>query len=384
MMLGKPFVLILFVTVGRVGATEWSLVNIIRHGERTDNTSDIHLSYHGKWRAEYIARCASKQTPSLAFPLGPPTHLLASLRPLKSVRPYETLKPLSDSLKVELENDIGMADVEKFEHFVQGLPAGATAMVAWQHWWITWLLKAVYPNAPGYPDFCPYSQWSDLPEYTHARCYDILFQLVIKRDHAEDPWHVTAFSMMNMGFDGKEGAECMSAFGEDTNPTKWKQAPAPKGSVHLQPSYEKQCDPWCDPDVHLPGKSPSHCYASSCQRCDWCAGQPGNPPPPPTALFATAMLAAAPSELDALDDSFDGGSKQPAAVPVGAAGGAMLVLATIGTVGVLALAIKAGAIVHRTALHHAPLLQDESTQFWERAASRPELEEKDTVPYVAA
>lgn len=30
------------------------------------------------------------------------------------------------------------------------------------------------------------------------------------------------------------------------------------------------------------GRSPSHCYASSCQKCEWCVGQPGNDAPPST------------------------------------------------------------------------------------------------------
>jgi len=52
-----------------------------------------------------------------------------------------------------------MADTERFVQYIFGLPAGATAMISWQHWWITWLLKTLYPNAPAFPNYCPYSQW---------------------------------------------------------------------------------------------------------------------------------------------------------------------------------------------------------------------------------
>lgn len=167
----------LLLVASSLARSEWALVNIIRHGERTDNASNPHLSFHGVRRARYIARCASQSDPSMAFPLGPPTHLLASLRPEKSVRPLETLEPLAAELDLHLGNNVNMADTERFIQFVHGLPSGATALIAWQHWWITWLLKAVYPNAPAYPDYCPYSQWSDLPEYTHGRCYDIVYQV---------------------------------------------------------------------------------------------------------------------------------------------------------------------------------------------------------------
>ncbi len=221
---------------------QWALVNIIRHGERTDNMSNIHLSYHGVRRAHYISRCASQPEPSMAFPLGPPTHLLASLRPMKSTRPFETLKPTAQSLDLHLGNNVNMADTERFVQFLHGLPSGATALIAWQHWWITWLLKAVYPNAPAFPDYCPYSQWSDLPEYTHGRCYDIVFQLVLKRPTAEDFWHVTSLSMMNMGFGGEDDSPCASAFGPHTNPTSWHQKPAQKGAIGLPKLRLTHCD----------------------------------------------------------------------------------------------------------------------------------------------
>eukprot|EP00931_Biecheleriopsis_adriatica_P075523 TRINITY_DN4936_c0_g1_i1.p1 TRINITY_DN4936_c0_g1~~TRINITY_DN4936_c0_g1_i1.p1 ORF type:complete len:360 (-),score=37.33 TRINITY_DN4936_c0_g1_i1:58-1137(-) len=279
-----------------VAAEEWAIVNIIRHGERTEDPNNPHLAPDGVQRSEYIARCASQSAPSLAFPLGPPTQLLASVRPHKSVRPFETLLPLAKKMDLHLGNNVYMADTERFIEYVHGLPAGATALISWQHWWITWLLISVYPDAPPYPNYCPYSEWQDLPNYTHGRCYDILFQLVLKRPSSEMNWHVTAMSMMNMGFNGHSDSPCSSAFEPHSNPTQWHQPPAPKGAIGLPDIHLSKCEHWCDPDVHLPGKSPSHCYASSCQKCLWCIGQPGNVEHP--------IL------MNELEDNFDGGRIQ--------------------------------------------------------------------------
>ena len=123
--------------------------------------------------------------------------------------------------------------------------------------------------------------------------------------------------MMNMGFDGQVNGTCASAFAVHTNPTAWHQQPAPKGAIGLPPIHVTHCERWCDPSVHLPGASPSHCYASSCQKCDWCKGQPGNQPPPPAPgpmQPGLSVLAVHPptavERSNDLDDSFDGGLPQ--------------------------------------------------------------------------
>ena len=289
--------------------TEWAIVNLIRHGERTDNKTNIGLSPHGKLRAKYIGKCVAQNEPSFAFPLGPPTHMLASRRlgpdgKSKSDRPHDTIKPLADKLGLIMSNDIDMADTGRFIKYVLALPAGATAFISWQHWWITWLLKTFAPNAPPFPSKCPYSQWADLPEYTHGACYDLVFQLVLKRYSPEDDWHATAFSLMHMGFDGTEDSECSSALGPNTNPTGWHQSPAKPGTVNLPEEHVSvsTCDTWCDPAIQQPGKPPSHCIASSCSKCSWCSGMP-------------AALAAAPGLRLSMMESFELEDEDRAAIP---------------------------------------------------------------------
>lgn len=83
-------------------AAEYALVILIRHGERYQDKRDIHLAPAGYERAAYIAKCVGDRTiRTMAFPLGPPDRLVASVRPPnakgldESVRPLETLEPLS-------------------------------------------------------------------------------------------------------------------------------------------------------------------------------------------------------------------------------------------------------------------------------------------------
>lgn len=158
---------------------------------------------------------------------------------------------------------------------------------------------------------------------------------------------------MQMGFAGKNDSECASSLEPWSNPSAWHQARCPNmptrellwrgdrlsaspqvraepGAIplpktHFDPALSK-CESWCTPDVHMPGKSPSHCYASSCHQCDWCKGQPGsnvtnspyyNPKSPddapvkgpePSVLEHPLLLA-----MTLQDEDFEGG-----APPVGA------------------------------------------------------------------
>merc|ERR1719498_2277624 len=117
---------------------------MIRHAERSEDKSDPHLTIDGAKRAEYIARCTASGESSIAFPLGPPQRLLASLRPT-SVRPLETLRPLSQRLNVTIDNTVEMPDVDGFVKYLQQLKHGETLLVAWQHWFIPKLAAAIDP-----------------------------------------------------------------------------------------------------------------------------------------------------------------------------------------------------------------------------------------------
>jgi len=210
------------------------MINFIRHGEKFYNTStDIHLSRDGYHRAEYIERCVTAPRPTLAFPNGHPTKLLAGSRhdnvtgAAISVRPQETIEPLSKTLGLPIMDDIDMADLEGFGQYVQqNLTAGDIWLVSWQHWFIPLLAKQFDPNGLAEPHFpfpkqCNYTEWTE-PDYIGVKCYDLMVQLVIERENASRPWRIQAWTDMHMGFGGEASSPCASAFKPHSNPTSWK------------------------------------------------------------------------------------------------------------------------------------------------------------------
>ncbi|CAK9026905.1 unnamed protein product [Durusdinium trenchii] len=120
-----------------VAATEHALLNLIRHGERFADKSITHLAPAGYDRAQYIAHCVSPSAPTLAFPKGPPSHLLAAKRQTihghNSTRPKETLEPLAKALKIPLDNEIDFEDIDAFARYVQAVPHGSSVFIAWEH-----------------------------------------------------------------------------------------------------------------------------------------------------------------------------------------------------------------------------------------------------------
>ena len=191
-------------SLGTCGA-EWALVNLIRHGERTQDSMNPHLAEAGYERAEYIAKCVAGANSSLAFPLGRPTRLMASLRPgsktqKASFRPYETLEPLMRRLSLPIDNYVDMTDVAGFVHYVQKLRAGETLFVAWQHWFLTLLVGAfgfegLLPTS--FPHSCAYPQWKE-PAYAldpeEGDCYDVIWQIVLFRPHPHEDWRIDSFA----------------------------------------------------------------------------------------------------------------------------------------------------------------------------------------------
>lgn len=217
-------------------SAEWALINLIRHGERDNNASNPHLAKAGYERAAYIARCVATSHHTLAFPFGPPSRLLASLRSPKakgekqSVRPLETLAPLAAKLGIEVDNHVDMGDVDSFVRYVQRMETGETLFVAWQHWFLTFLVEALgfeglVPTT--FPRSCNYTQWSE-PAYAmdpdEGDCYDVIWQLVLFRESPSDSWRTDGFAQLHQGFGGSRNSPCVSAFHPDSTPTYWGRA----------------------------------------------------------------------------------------------------------------------------------------------------------------
>lgn len=230
-------------------SSEWILINLIRHGERDNNVSNPHLAKAGYERAAYIARCVATAHHTLAFPLGKPTRLMASLRQAssakgisqkESVRPLETLTPLSQKLSIPIDNHVNMEDVDSFVRYVQGMRAGETLLVAWQHWFLTFMVEALgfeglIPTS--YPRSCNYSQWTE-PAYAMDKeegdCYDVIWQLVLFRENPTQRWRTDAFTSLHQGFGGRD-SPCASAFYPDSTPAHWGSMSAAAASTYHSP-----------------------------------------------------------------------------------------------------------------------------------------------------
>ena len=61
---------------------------IVRHGEKDTRKGQKSwgLSAVGQKRAQYLARCMSQTTPTVAMPFGPPTYVMASRGKSSKVR----------------------------------------------------------------------------------------------------------------------------------------------------------------------------------------------------------------------------------------------------------------------------------------------------------
>ena len=95
---------------------------IIRHGEKDTRKGERGqgLSAVGQKRAQYLARCMSQTTPTVAMPFGPPTYVMASRgKSSKSHRPIDTVVPLATALGVTLDREIYFKDTEEFASHIQ-------------------------------------------------------------------------------------------------------------------------------------------------------------------------------------------------------------------------------------------------------------------------
>ena len=205
---------------------QFAVVNLIRHGERNNNHSDIHLTHEGRHRAAYIARCVGEaRHRTMAFPLGPPTKLLASERPgsatkKASNRPIETLEPLSAKMGIPLDL-FHFKDINEFDNYVHSMQPGSTLLVSWQHKKIAKLAASVDPGGLSpdrWPYECNFTQWSEPGPHRAVRamhcrssgcsmpdsplrsgyttevedaidnCYDVIWQLLLWRASPTDRW----------------------------------------------------------------------------------------------------------------------------------------------------------------------------------------------------
>eukprot|EP00960_Hanusia_phi_P018449 544011-Hanusia_phi.AAC.3 len=177
---------------------------IIRHGEKPMNASNPGLSFLGRARAAYLARCASSRTRALKY--GPPTLLLAAKGNVSngsSYRSHDTLLPLSKNLAVPLYSNVSKDDYSGFREMVHSAGCGDTILVAWEHFTIPHLVQAL-----GVPNDDYFSEWPASCNSLHfqepkqletdSSCYDLIWQISIFVSHQNGqitrvPSYVTEF-----------------------------------------------------------------------------------------------------------------------------------------------------------------------------------------------
>ena len=200
------------------GLRDVAIVVFTRHGERSPDKDNVHLQPEGFVRAGYMAKCMGHRQPSVAFPFGAPTRLLASLR-ADSKRPVETLTPIANKLHLEIET-AKMMDIYAVNKLVPTLKAGDQLLVSWQHWFIPKMIQALYPPTPKwlerFPKSCNTTEYLE-PGYTRegtdGDCYDIIWQLVLTRPKGatDAPWQTVTFNQMHEGFAGTIDSPCIEA-----------------------------------------------------------------------------------------------------------------------------------------------------------------------------
>jgi hypothetical protein len=124
---------------------------IMRHGEKTGDNSDPYLSVQGQQRAKRLAAYIPQT-------FGPPDFLIAAKTSKKSLRPYDTLRPLADVLGLRIKEKF---DDDETDALVEHMGAsenyaGKYGVIAWRHGNIPSLLEAL-----GAPDGSYPQPWDD-------------------------------------------------------------------------------------------------------------------------------------------------------------------------------------------------------------------------------
>lgn len=123
---------------------------IMRHGEKTGDNADPHLSAQGQQRAERLSSYIPQQ-------FGTPDFLFAARRSNKSQRPYDTIAPLAAALALQIDEKFDDNEtIALVEHLAKPNYAGKSGVIAWRHGNIPALLAAL-----GAPDGSYPQPWDD-------------------------------------------------------------------------------------------------------------------------------------------------------------------------------------------------------------------------------
>lgn len=101
---------------------------LMRHAEKPDDPTDPDLSPQGKGRANRLATYIPRTFVSIGW-------LFAAASSKHSVRPIETITPLSQAIHVPINQDIADQDYSVLADHLLRQPTytGATVLVCWHH-----------------------------------------------------------------------------------------------------------------------------------------------------------------------------------------------------------------------------------------------------------
>jgi hypothetical protein len=128
---------------------ESTQILLIRHAEKTGDKADAHLNARGYQRAAALIRL---------FParFERPRYIFASHASAHSNRPFETVSPLAQTLKMKIDSRFRNEDYSGLAKHLLSTPvySGSTVLVCWHHGNLPRLAAALgVPNPPSpWPD----------------------------------------------------------------------------------------------------------------------------------------------------------------------------------------------------------------------------------------
>jgi hypothetical protein len=125
-------------------------VLVMRHAEKPDDPHDPDLSSKGAARADELAQYIPKT-------FGEPEFIVAAAPSKNSVRPFETVQPLSKATRVAIDQSYADQDYGALaaDLLSGGKTAGKQGVICWHHGNIPSLLHALRAKDGDYPDPWP-------------------------------------------------------------------------------------------------------------------------------------------------------------------------------------------------------------------------------------
>jgi hypothetical protein len=131
-------------SLGADPKTHPKTVLVIRHAEKPDDDTNIHLSAEGKKRAEALPELFKKSA-NRSDPFPTPDFIFATKVSKHSNRSVETVTPLAKALKLDIHSKFADDEIAKLvEHlYSEQKYDGKTVLICWHHGKIPELVTAL-------------------------------------------------------------------------------------------------------------------------------------------------------------------------------------------------------------------------------------------------